>query len=169
MGTVLTTARLRLVPITLACTTAAPEAREPIARACDAHVPESWPVEHYDREALDFTRKLLEQDAGVEYVMRYIVTRDAVPTVAGIVGCAPPDEQGRVVIGYSVLPEFRRRGFASEALLGLIDWMRRVGGVRAVIGETYPHLIASIRTMEHCGFTFAGAGEEGVIRYELTL
>lgn len=157
------------MPITLDCTTSAPEAREPIARACNARVPESWPVEHYDQEALDYTRNILEADAAAEYVMRYIVTRDD-DTVIGIVGSGAPDEQGRVIIGYSVLPEYQRRGFASEALQGVIDWVRDRDGVRSVIGDTYPHLVASIRTMEHCGFTFAGAGEgEGVIRYELPL
>src|SRR5258706_10936724 len=58
MASILTTARLRLVPIPLECTTSPPEAREPIARACDADVPEAWPVEHYDQEALDYTRKI---------------------------------------------------------------------------------------------------------------
>ena len=39
-----------------------------------------------------------------------------------------------------------------------------------VAGDTYPHLIASIRTMEHCGLAFAGPGEgDGVIRYETPL
>src|SRR3954454_20332451 len=76
MPSILTTARLRLVPIPLECTTSPPEAREPIAKACDADVPEAWPVEHYDQEALDYTRNVLEKDPGAEYVMRYLVTRD---------------------------------------------------------------------------------------------
>lgn len=168
MASILTTARLRLVPIPLECTTSPPEAREPIARACEARVPETWPVEHYDQDALDYTRKVLESDLGSEYVMRYLVTRDE-PAVIGMVGSGAPDADGRVIIGYSVLPEYQRRGFASEALQGIIDWVRGREGVRLVAGDTYPHLIPSIRTMEHCGFTFAGNGEEGVIRYELRL
>lgn len=169
MASTLNTARLRLVPMTLDCATSAPEAREPIARACNARVPESWPVEHYDQEALDFTRKILEAEPDAEYVIRYIVTRDD-NTVIGMVGSFAPDDQGRVITGYSVLPEYQRRGYASEALQGVIDWVRGRDGVRSIVGDTYPHLIASIRTMEHCRFTFLGDGEgEGVIRYGLQL
>ena len=40
--------------------------------------------------------------------------------------------------------------------------------VRVVFGDTYPHLIASIRTMERNGFRYVGAGtDEGTIRYEV--
>jgi RimJ/RimL family protein N-acetyltransferase len=180
VSTSLTTARLRLVPLTIECT-ASPDAVEAIARATGARVPESWPVEHYDQEMLDHTRNLLEKEPETEYVPRYLVTagtggkgtggKGGVPTVIGMVGCSAPDAEGRVMTGYSVVPEQRRRGYASEALAGIIEWVRANDPrVRIVVAETYPHLIPSIRTMEHCGLTFVGAGEgEGVIRYELLL
>ena len=168
MATTLTTARLRLVPITLPCTST-PTDREAIARTTSARVPDSWPVEHYDQEVLDFTRDLLEREPGTEFVLRYLVTRDD-PTVIGMVGSSPPDREGCVVTGYSVLPDWQRRGYASEALAGIIDWLRENPAVKVVAADTYPHLIASIRTMERCGLTFVGAGEgDGVIRHELPL
>ena len=86
-----------------------------------------------------------------------------------IIGCGPPDVDGRVLIGYGVLPEFRRRGYAGEALGAFAVWALRDARVRVIIGDTYPHLTASIRTMERNGFRYAGPGEEeGTIRYELT-
>jgi ribosomal-protein-alanine N-acetyltransferase len=170
VSTSLTTARLRLVPLSIECTSS-PDAREAITRATGARVPESWPVEHYDQEMLDHTRNLLEKEPETEYVPRYLVTAGDDPTVIGMVGCSAPDADGRVMTGYSVVPEQRRRGYASEALAGIIEWVRANDPrVRIVAAETYPHLIPSIRTMKHCGLTFVGAGEgEGVIRYELPL
>jgi len=169
MATTLTTPRLRLVPMTADCC-ASPDARDVIERVTAARVPDSWPVEHYDQEALDYTRNVLEKEPETEYLMRYMVTNGDEPQVIGIVGGAAPDEEGRAVIGYSVDPAWQRRGFAGEALTALVDWMRGDERVRVVVGETYPHLIPSIRTMEHCGFTFAGDGSgEGIIKYELPL
>jgi RimJ/RimL family protein N-acetyltransferase len=166
MSSTLTTARLRLVPLTLDCTTS-PDDVAAIARATDALVPDPWLLEHYDQEMLDYVRGVLEKDPASEYVPRYLVTNDD-PSVIGMVGCNAPDSAGRVIIGYSVLPRYQRRGFASEALLGIIGWLRRHEGVRIIAGDTYPRLTASIRTMEHCGLVFAGPGDgEGVIRYEL--
>jgi ribosomal-protein-alanine N-acetyltransferase len=168
MATTLMTPRLRLVPMTLACC-ASPDAREVIESVTAARLPDGWPVEHYDQEALDYTRGVLEKEPETEYLMRYLVTRDGEPTVIGIVGGSAPDE-GNAVIGYSVHPDWQRRGFAGEALAALVEWMRGDPRVQTVVGETYPHLIPSIRTMEHCGFTFAGAGSgEGIIKYELPL
>ena len=154
--------------MTAACAAAAPEERAPIACATGARVPESWPVEHYDQEMLDFTRASLAKDPEEEFLARYIVVREPEPVVAGMVGAMAPDAGGRIMIGYSVLPEMQRRGYASEALEAVIAWAFARPEVRIVAGETYPHLIPSIRTMEHCGFRFAGAGSgEGIIRYEL--
>lgn len=169
MATTLMTSRLRMVPMTLACC-ASPDAREAIESVTAARVPGGWPVEHYDQEALDYTRRVLEKEPETEYLMRYLVTRDGEPTVIGIVGGTAPDDDGNAVIGYSVLPDWQRRGFAGEALAALVEWMRADPRVQTVVGETYPHLIPSIRTMEHCGFTFAGEGSgEGIIKYELPL
>jgi len=81
---------------------------------------------------------------------------------------AAPDAEGRVLIGYGVLPEFRRRGYAAEALGGVVEWAFRDPRVQTVFGDTYPDLTASIRTMERNGFRHVGAGtEEGTIRYAI--
>jgi RimJ/RimL family protein N-acetyltransferase len=161
------TARLDLVPLTPACAAAAPEDREVIAREIGAAVPDNWPVEHYDQEMLDFTREELSKDSDA-WPIRYVVLREPQRTVAGMVGCMTPDDDGRVMIGYSILPQFQRRGIASEALAAVIEFAFRDARVGVIAGDTYPDLIASIRTMEHCGLRFAGDGKgEGVIRYEL--
>lgn len=168
MPSIIPTPRLLLVPMTAECVAASPDDREPIARATGARVPESWPAEHYDQDALDFTRAAMEKDPEQEWLLRYIVVREPEPVVAGMFGAMAPDGDGRVTIGYSVLPEMQRRGYASEALEAVVAWAFARPDVRIVAGETYPHLIASIRTMEHCGFRLAGAGSgEGIVRYEL--
>lgn len=67
----------------------------------------------------------------------------------------------------------QRNGYCTEAVRALISWAFAHPEVRMIIGHTLEELTPSIRVMEKCGFTFAGAGaiEDGMqtIRYELTV
>ncbi len=80
-----------------------------------------------------------------------------------------PDENGITETGYSIMEDFQRRGFASEALEGLLKWAFAHEKVKMVIAETYPDHEASQGVMLKNDFVLAGHGsEEGVIRLELT-
>ena len=84
-------------------------------------------------------------------------------TLGGFRHSAKPHE---CEIGYSVLPEFQGHGYATEAALALIAWIRDQPRITAITAQTYPSLPKSIRVMEKCGLTFVGPGdEEGTIRY----
>jgi len=165
---IIETPRLRLVPLTLPYVTSTPDDRTTLARECGAEVPPSWPPELWDQDAQDWCRRILEADPSTDWIPRVMVLREPHPLACGAIGFGPPDADGRVIVGYGVLPEFRRRGYASEALGGLVTWVFEDPRVRVIAGDTYPHLIASIRTMERNGLQYAGKGqEEGTIRYEL--
>jgi RimJ/RimL family protein N-acetyltransferase len=47
-----------------------------------------------------------------------------------------------------------------------MDEIRKRESVQTFTAQTYPHLVASVRVLEKCGFALAGAGdEEGTVRY----
>ena len=80
-----------------------------------------------------------------------------------------PDAAGSVEVGYSVLPEYRRQGLATEAVAGLVANAFNDARVSRIIAETLPGLDASIGVLRKNHFRDIGAGSEpGVIRYELT-
>jgi len=140
--------------------------RESLARVLGAAVPDAWPAEHYDDGVREWCLKGLAADPSTPWLLRYVILRET-NTVIGTCGGFRPDP-ATVVIGYSILPEYRRRGYASEAAQGLIDFAFAQDGVERVVADTYPELAPSIGVMEKCGLTFIGNGEEDrTVRYEL--
>ncbi|MGY1608297.1 MULTISPECIES: GNAT family N-acetyltransferase [unclassified Geodermatophilus] len=68
----------------------------------------------------------------------------------------PPDAQGVVEIGYAVLPEHRRRGYARAALTVLLDRARREPAVRVVRLSIAPDNAASLAVARPFGFVEVG-------------
>jgi RimJ/RimL family protein N-acetyltransferase len=75
---------------------------------------------------------------------------DRVIGICGFVG--PPDSNGSVEIGYSIVPECQGKGFATEAAEALIAFAAKAGGVRKVCAHTLAERNASTRVLEKCGF-----------------
>jgi RimJ/RimL family protein N-acetyltransferase len=141
--------------------------RVALARAMGVNVPENWPLEHYDADPLLWSVSKLDEDASSEpWLLRYFIERET-NTLVGFGGGGGLPADGSWTIGYSVLPQYRRRGYASEALGTLVAEALRHAQVERIIGETYPELVTSIGVMEKNGFVLVGPGEgERVIRYE---
>jgi RimJ/RimL family protein N-acetyltransferase len=162
------TERLDLVPATTALVRADLAGRGALAGALGVAVPESWPPELFDEPALRYTLDKLEsrpEEAG--WWLYYVVLREG-PVLVGVAGYKGPPAEGAVEIGYGVLPEHRRRGYASEASAALVARAFERPEVSCVLAETLPELVPSIGVMEKLGFALVGEGSEpGVIRYAL--
>ena len=86
--------------------------------------------------------------------------------VAGAGYMGPPAD-GTVEIGYSVVPEERGRGYATEAVQVLIARALATEGVQRVVAEVHEENVASLKVMERCGFYRIGTGREpGHHRYQ---
>lgn len=166
------TSRLLLVPATLASLQAELRGPTELASVIRMEVSEEWPPELYDPDPIEFTIKRLEAAPQEALWWLYYFVRKATEGHAeGVIGCGgykgPPTGDGTVEIGYSVVPQHRRAGYATEAAQGLIRHAFRHAAVQRVIAETLPGLVASIGVLEKCGFHCVGDGAEpGVIRYE---
>ena len=169
------TPRLRLIPATPEALRAELVNREALAAVLGIDVPESWPPELYDADAIRWTLSSLEEGRGGDGWSFYYVVERATPGTrprlcggGGFVGV--PDATGTVEVGYSIVPERRRRGYAREMVEACVAWAFSHPEVRRVIAHTLPHLMPSIRVLESTGFTYVGphaaAGEADAIRYE---
>jgi [ribosomal protein S5]-alanine N-acetyltransferase len=168
----LRTDRLDLIPATPETTRAAIADVPALGRALGAAVPPSWPPELLDRPALEFTLdKLRRGPPHTAWWLYFVVLRadsDARVLIGSVGYKGPPTDDGTVEVGYGILPEYQRRGYASEAVRALVARAFAVPAVHRVIAETLPELTPSIGVMTKCGFTLLGEGSEpGVIRYEL--
>lgn len=92
----------------------------------------------------------------------------ATPGLVGGGGFLGPPQDGTVQIGYSVLPQFQGRGYATEMASGLAQWALRQLGAARIMAETEWANPASVRVLSKVGFTPCGpATEPGGTRFEL--
>ena len=172
-ATVLQSPRLTLIASTLAHIRTELESPEQLTNMLNAVVSPDWPTGEYDRDAMEFFRARLEE-GGEEvegwygwYAVREANRESARALVGGAGYFGPPDEAGTVEIGYSVLPEWQRRGYASEMVQTLVEHAFTFAHVKCTIAHTTEANPASIAVLLRCGFHRAGVGREtGTLRFE---
>ncbi len=96
-----------------------------------------------------------------------LVRREDGRAIGGIAFVGPPDTSGTVEVGYGLIPDARGKGYAAEALRGIIA-VARVNGATRVIAETTSDNIASQRTLRNVGMPRTGSVGD-TWRYELEL
>lgn len=92
------------------------------------------------------------------------ITRAAVSEPDGVVvGDAgfhgPPDEAGMVEVGFTVVPQYRRQGYARAMLTALLVRAATEPGVKTVRARISADNTASLATI--AGFGFTRVGEQG--------
>ena len=154
----ISSARLDLVSMSPAFLEAS-LARE-LARCAEllgASVPEEWNAPGLIRMRL---RQLRADPAQQAWLLRALVLR-AERRMVGFAGFhAPPGAlplpPGAAELGYTVFREDRRRGFAREAALALMDWAQREHGVVQFIASIGPTNAPSLALAQELGFTKIG-------------
>lgn len=121
-----------------------------------ATLPPHWPQDDL-RDILPVLASAEPSPAG--FGAWVIVERDT-NTVVGDAGfLGPPGEDGIVEVGYSVLPDRRRRGYATEAVRALLEWALAQPGVREVVAHCDPDNVGSIRVLEAVEFRRTGEAD----------
>ena len=139
-----------------------------LAAALGVGMPGAWPPEFYDADDLARMSALLADEGNAGWALYYLRERGQPPSLVGVAGFAgAPGADGLVEVGYSILPLYRRRGLASEALSALVTHAFSQPAVRVVAAETYPSLAASIGVLLKNGFQpTASPGQLGILRFE---
>jgi len=162
----LVTARLTLVPFDADLVRAARHDRALLARLLGAAIPEGWPGPDFG-EVLPMIQDAVERDPGhAAWVRLVVLNKGTGQTLVGDAGfLGPPSPDGSVVLGYAVVPEYRRRGIATETAQTLAGWALRQPGVTRIVAECEPDNAASIRVLDAAGFGRV-AGDGALLRWE---
>ena len=162
--------RIRLIAASTGLISEDLKGGQALGSALGVDVPENWPPELYDRQAMALASRQLHDSTQQGWSFWYLVKRlSKTEVLLGICGFkGRPDGAGSVEIGYSILNQFRSCGFATEAVSRLVHWAFGHSIVAEVCAETLPHLRQSIRVLEKNGFSLTGRGSErGVVRYAI--
>lgn len=166
------TDQLDLVPATPELVQAALEGSVSLAAALGSVVPQTWPPEYLDADSLSFTlARLAEGEEQMGWWLHFVVLRAASEpgTLIGSAGfCGRPTPEGVVEVGYGIVSDRRRQGFALEVVRGLVAHAFSFADVQCVIAHTLPDLIPSIGVLTKSGFQLAvGEPSEGVLQFVL--
>ena len=161
----LRTDRLTLVTLTPYLARAALEDRAKLGLMLGARVPVTWP-------GADFARMLERLAEGGERASLWaeqtrLIVHEEDRTLIGETGFhGPPDRSGTVEVGYSIVPDYRGRGFAFEATRALIDEALARPEVCRITAACHDDNAASLKVLEKLGMHFVGATGD-TLRFEL--
>ena len=143
-------------------------ARELVDYAVPADFPDAAAA-----EVLEIRRIQLAADpARSPWSVRAMVRRDGRVMIGFVNFHGPPgindiEAAGAAELGWTVFPEHRRRGYATETARRLMDWARAEHGVHRFISSTTPDNVPSLRVHEKLGFRRTGQVVDGEIIFEL--
>ena len=146
----LETKRLQLIPFSLDLKKAAISDRARLVEMLGVNVPEHWPGADL-MEALPFFVENMEK-APSEPAWDWIAIHTSEQAVIGDIGfMGGPDQEGIVEVGYSIVPEYRNQGYATEMARGLIAWALQEKGIKLVIAACLDNNVGSIKVLEKVG------------------
>jgi RimJ/RimL family protein N-acetyltransferase len=159
------TKRLQLIPFTLELKKAALNDRTRLVEMLGVFVPEHWPQPDF-AEALPFFIEQMEK-APSEPAWDWIaIHRKDQAVIGGIGFMGAPDEEGVVEMGYDVVPEYRRQGYATEMARSLITWAFQEAGIKVVTASCLDDNVGSIKVLENVGMRRLGA-EDNMLKWEI--
>jgi ribosomal-protein-alanine N-acetyltransferase len=136
--------------------------REKAAALAGIELADEWPGED-DRGLLKLRLRQMHADPAVqEWLVRAVTLRRAGRPMVGHAGFhGPPgtNATGRadaVELGYTVFPDHRGRGYATEVAEAMMDWAAREHAIRRFMASVSPENAPSLAIVRKLGFEQTG-------------
>lgn len=101
------------------------------------------------------------------YTMWIIIEQSKKAIIGGICFHGAPNSNGEIEIGYGIDEKFRNRGYMTETIGGMVEWLKRNHKAKTVRAETDFSNISSIKVLEKNGFKRIPNHEMLVLKLEL--
>jgi RimJ/RimL family protein N-acetyltransferase len=102
-------------------------------------------------------RQIAEAPGDAPWLLRAMVRREDRVMVGYINFHGRPDDAGRAELGYTVFEPWRRQGYATEAIIGMMRWASREAPVQAFVLSISPSNVASLALAAKLGFVQVGS------------
>ena len=122
--------------------------------------PDDWPNDH-DRRFLAFRlRQMRDEPARGPWLVRAVVLRETRELIGHVGFHGPPGVNAlraadAVEVGYTIFPAHRRLGYATEAVVAMLDWAR-AQGIHRFVASVGPRNEPSLRIVRGLGFVEVG-------------
>ncbi|TWT25336.1 GNAT family N-acetyltransferase [Planomicrobium sp. CPCC 101110] len=159
------TERLNLLPFTIKQVQAVLNGKKELEELIGSRVPEEWPSPAFAK-MLESKKETLAHTPEASQWSRIVVDWEARQLV-GEIGCkGGPDENGVVEIGYGIVESFRNKGYGTEMVKGLVEWLKQKDGVIKIVANCLETNQPSIKVLEKSGFKRTHVADE-LIHWEI--
>ena len=110
---------------------------------------------------LEMLNTMLNLNGREEWGSEWGINLKAGLTVGGICFKGAPNAEGAVEIGYGIDEAYQRKGYATEAVRGIVNWALEQEGVQCVTAQTESNNTISQKVLLKNGFFRDRYGEEG--------
>ncbi len=145
------TKRLMLIPFTLDYVKAAIKGKKELEAILQYQVADQWPNQDY-AEILPYKASAFEKDPSKSKWSFIVIHKEDQKLIGEIGGKGGPDENGTVEIGYGIVEEYRNKGYATEMVNGLVNWLNTHPEVNKIIADCLIENLPSIKVLEKSGF-----------------
>ncbi|GAC1619399.1 MAG: GNAT family N-acetyltransferase [Ktedonobacteraceae bacterium] len=146
----LETKRLAFIPFSLDLMKATMTDKARLEEMLEVAIPDSWPGPDL-AEALPFFVKNMQREPSGRIWNGLIISKTDAVLIGDMGFMGGPDEEGAVEIGYSIVPEYRNQGYATEMASFLIHWALQQAEVKVVTAKCDRDNIGSIKVLTKVG------------------
>ncbi len=112
-------------------------------------------------DALPWFYDLVKSDESlIGWISFWALNRADNTLIAGVGFKGKPDADGKIEIGYSVIPEYRRQGFASEMVGAFLEFGFTNPAVTAILAQTRVDNYPSMKVLERFGMKQTGTSHD---------